>query len=115
QMSFSVHGTSELALTGAAAALLFSFDLGLGAILGSVIAALIFGLLGRDRSRRDSAIGVTMAFGLGLAVLFIHLYPGRSGSSFALLTGQIVGVSEQSLVRMAIVAAIIVGAILVLY
>ena len=115
QMSFSVHGTSELALTGAAAALLFSFDLGLGAILGSVIAALIFGLLGRDRSRRDSAIGVTMAFGLGLAVLFIHLYPGRSGSSFALLSGQIVGVSDQSLARMAIVAAIIVGAIVILY
>ena len=34
QMSFSVHGASELALTGAAAALLFGLNLGLGAIVG---------------------------------------------------------------------------------
>ena len=35
QMSFSVHGASELALIGAAAALLFGLDLGAGAIVGS--------------------------------------------------------------------------------
>lgn len=115
QMSFSVHGTSELALTGAAAALLFGFDLGLGAVLGSVIAALMFGLLGSRSSQRDSSIGVVMAFGLGLAVLFIHLYPGRSGSSFSLLTGQVVGVSEHGIVQMAVVATIICGALIALY
>ena len=115
QMSFSVHGTSELALTGAAAALLFGANLGLGAVLGSVIAALMFGLMGSRASQRDSSIGVIMAFGLGLAVLFIHLYPGRSGSSFSLLTGQIVGVSEHGLVQMAVIAAIICGALVALY
>ena len=115
QMSFSVHGTSELALTGAAAALLFGADLGLGAVLGSVIAALMFGLMGSRASQRDSSIGVIMAFGLGLAVLFIHLYPGRSGASFSLLTGQIVGVSQHGIVQMAIVAAIICGALVLLY
>ncbi len=115
QMSFSVHGTSELALTGAAAALLFGFDLGLGAVLGSVIAALMFGLLGSRASQRDSSIGVVMAFGLGLAVLFLHLYPGRSGSSFSLLTGQVVGVSEHGIVQMAVVAVIICSALVALY
>lgn len=115
QMSFSVHGTSELALTGAAAALLFGANLGLGAVLGSVIAALMFGLMGSRASQRDSSIGVIMAFGLGLAVLFIHLYPGRSGASFSLLTGQIVGVSQHGIVQMAIVAAIICGALVLLY
>lgn len=115
QMSFSVHGTSELALTGAAAALLFGANLGLGAVLGSVIAALMFGLMGSRASQRDSSIGVIMAFGLGLAVLFIHLYPGRSGSSFSLLTGQIVGVSEHGIAQMAVVAAIIIGALVALY
>ena len=115
QMSFSVHGASELALTGAAAALLFGLNLGLGAIVGSVIAALMFGLMGSRASQRDSSIGVVLAFGLGLAVLFIHLCPGRSGTSFSLLTGQIVGVSEHGLVQMAVVAAIIVGALIVMY
>ncbi|HJC59446.1 MAG TPA: metal ABC transporter permease [Candidatus Dietzia intestinigallinarum] len=115
QMSFSVHGASELALTGAAAALLFGLNLGLGAIVGSVIAALMFGLMGSRVSQRDSSIGVVLAFGLGLAVLFIHLYPGRSGTAFALLTGQIVGVSEHGVVQMAVVAAIICAALVALY
>lgn len=115
QMSFSVHGASELALTGAAAALLFGMNLGAGAILGSVIAALMFGLMGTRASQRDSSIGVVLAFGLGMAVLFIHLYPGRSGTSFSLLTGQIVGVSEHGIIQMAVVAAIICGALVALY
>ena len=115
QMSFSVHGASELALTGAAAALLFGLNLGFGAIIGSVIAALMFGLMGSRVSQRDSSIGVVLAFGLGLAVLFIHLYPGRSGTAFSLLTGQIVGVSEHGVVQMAVVAAIICAALVALY
>ena len=49
-------------------------------------------------------IGVVLAFGLGLAVLFIHLYPGRTGTSFALLTGQIVGVGYSGLVQLVVVA-----------
>ena len=115
QMSFSVHGASELALTGAAAALLFGLNLGFGAIIGSVIAALMFGLMGSRVSQRDSSIGVVLAFGQGLAVLFIHLYPGRSGTAFSLLTGQIVGVSEHGVVQMAVVAAIICAALIALY
>ncbi len=114
QMSFAVHGSSELSLTGAAFALLAGLNLGLGAIVGSVIAALMFGLMGSRVSQRDSSIGVVLAFGLGLAVLFIHLYPGRSGTAFSLLTGQIVGVSESGLLQMAIVAAIICAALIAL-
>ena len=45
QMSFAVHGTSELSLTGASAALLAGISVGLGAIVGSVVAAVLFGLL----------------------------------------------------------------------
>lgn len=94
-MSFSVHATSELALMGAAAALLFSFNIGLGAVIGAVVAAVVLGFLGLKN--QDSTVGVVMSFGLGLSVLFIHLYPGNSRSAFSLLTGQIVGVRETSL------------------
>lgn len=114
-MSFSVHGTSELALTGAAAALLFGLNVGAGAILGSVVAALLFAVFGQRAHDRDSSIGVVMAFGLGLSVLFIHLYPGRSGSAFALLTGQIVGVSSTGLVQLAAVTVIVLITLTVLY
>lgn len=111
QMSFAVHGSSELSLTGAAAALLAGANVGTGALLGSVVAAILFGVLGQRTKDRDSAIGVVMAFGLGLAVLFIHLYPGRTGTNFALLTGQIVGVGYSGLL-MLVVVSIVVGAVL---
>lgn len=94
QMSFAVHGTSELSLTGASAALLAGIGVGTGAILGSVLAAVLFGLLGSRARERDSVIGAVMSFGLGLSVLFLWLYPGRASNKFSLLVGQIVGVDS---------------------
>ncbi len=109
QMSFAVHGSSELSLTGAAFALLAGFEVGLGALIGSALAAALFGLLGQRARERDSVTGVVLAFGLGLAVLFIHLYPGRTGTSFALLTGQIVGVGYTGLAMLALVCVLVVA------
>src|ERR1700722_4045303 len=108
QMSFAVHGSSELSLTGAAFALLVGFQVGLGALIGSAVAAALFGILGQRARERDSAIGVVLAFGLGLAVLFIYLYPGRTATSFALLTGQIVGVGYTGLAMLALVCLLVI-------
>jgi len=115
QMSFAVHGSSELSLTGAAFALLTGLNVGLGALVGSAMAAILFGLLGQRARERDSAIGVVMAFGLGLAVLFIHLYPGRAGTSFALLTGQIVGVGNSGLLLLCVVAVVVIAVLAASY
>jgi zinc/manganese transport system permease protein len=108
QMSFAVHGSSELSLTGGAFALLTGLNVGAGALVGSALAAILFGILGQRSRERDSAIGVVLAFGLGLAVLFIHLYPGRTGTSFALLTGQIVGVGYSGLALLTVVTVVVV-------
>jgi zinc/manganese transport system permease protein len=115
QMSFAVHGSSELALTGAAFALLAGFNIGIGALIGSALAAVVFGILGQRARERDSAIGVVLAFGLGLAVLFIHLYPGRTGTSFALLTGQIVGVGYSGLALLATVTVLVIAVLAISY
>jgi zinc/manganese transport system permease protein len=115
QMSFAVHGSSELSLTGASFALLTGFNVGIGALVGCALAAILFGILGQRARERDSAIGVVLAFGLGLAVLFIHLYPGRSGTSFALLTGQIVGVGYSGLTLLAVVTVLVMIVLAVCY
>lgn len=114
KMSFSVHATSELALMGAAAALLFGVGISFGAVAGAIIAAIVLAVLG-FRGNQDSSIGVVMSFGLGLAVLFIYLYPGNSSTAMSLLTGQIVGVSSASTISLAIVTAIVVGLIVLLW
>lgn len=110
QMSFSVHATSELALMGASAALLFGLNLGFGAVAGAIVAAIILAMLG-FKGQQDSAIGVVMSFGLGLSVLFLHLYPGNSNMAMTLLTGQIVGVSSASVWLLAATTVIIVAAV----
>ena len=91
-MAFAVHGISELSFAGAAAALLLGLNVVAGSLVGSLIAAALIGLLGARARDRNSIIGVLMPFGLGLGILFLALYPGRSGNKFGLLTGQIISV-----------------------
>ncbi len=95
-MAFAVHGISELSFAGAAVALLLGVDVVAGSIVGSLVAAAIIGLLGQRARDRNSIIGVLMPFGLGLGILFLSLYPGRSANRFGLLTGQIVSVDSRS-------------------
>ncbi|MEZ5210376.1 metal ABC transporter permease [Gordonia sp. (in: high G+C Gram-positive bacteria)] len=114
QMSFAVHGASELSFTGAAAALLVGINVNLGGVIGAVVAAAVFGWLGNRARERDSVIGVVMAFGLGLGVLFLHLH-GRTGTGFALLTGQVVSVGSGGLLAVAVTAAVVVAVLAVIY
>lgn len=114
QMSFAVHGVSELSITGAAAALLAGVSVNLGGVAGAVVAAAVFGILGNRARERDSVIGVVMAFGLGLAVLFMSLY-GRTGTGFALLTGQVVSVGMAGLTAVGITTVVVVVVLAVIY
>ncbi|ASO18008.1 zinc/manganese transport system permease protein [Actinoalloteichus hoggarensis] len=114
-MSFAVHGTAELAFTGAAAALLLGLSVGVGALAGAVIAAVILGVLGRRGTEQDSVIGAVLAFGLGLGVLLLWLYPGRASSKFSLLVGQIVGVDSTDLALLSGASIAVIAVFAVLY
>ena len=114
-MAFSVHGTSELAFTGGAAALLLGVGVGVGALAGAVIAALVLGLLSRRTAEYDSVIGAVLAFGLGLGVLFLWIYPGRTSNKFGLLVGQIVGVDFASILLLSVCAVVVLGVLAVIY
>ena len=109
-MQFAVHGISELSFAGASAALLFGINVVLGSLVGSLLAALIIGALGVRAKDRNSIVAVLMPFGLGLGILFLALYPGRSANQFGLLTGQIVSVDNEQLgLLVGISIAVIVG------
>jgi zinc/manganese transport system permease protein len=105
RMSFAVHGTSELAFTGAAGALLLGVGVEYGALAGAVAAALLLGVLGIRDADRDSVIGVILSFGLGMGVLLLSFYKGRSANKFGILTGQIITVDSTNLTSLVISAA----------
>ena len=107
ELSFAVHGISELSFAGAAVFLLVGLDVVLGSVIGSLTAAAIIAFLG-DRARdRNSIVAVLMPFGLGIGILALALYPGRAANKFGLLTGQIVAVDDPKLGAMAVISAIV--------
>ena len=113
-LPFAVHGISELSFAGAAAALLVGADVVVGSVVGSVLAAILIGLLGARARERNSVIGVLMPFGLGLGILFLALYPGRSANRFGLLTGQVVSVDgPQVLLLIGVTLVVLVTLLLI--
>lgn len=114
-MAFAVHGIAELSFAGAAFALLIGADVVTGSVFGSLIAALILGMLGTRARDRNSITGVLMPFGLGLGILFLSLYEGRSANKFGLLTGQIVAVDDVQLGGMLVLSAVVVLALALIW
>ena len=110
-LPFAVHGISELSFAGAAGALLVGGSVVTGAFVGSVVASVLLGLLGMRARDRNSVIGVLMPFGLGLGILFLALYHGRTANRFGLLTGQIVAVDETALDTMVVTTVVVLLAL----
>lgn len=114
-LAFAVHGIAELSFAGAAFALLIGANVVFGSLAGSVVAALIIGILGTRARDRNSIIGVVMPFGLGLGILFLSLYQGRSANKFGLLTGQIVSVDTVQLNLLTGCSAVVILALLAMW
>lgn len=115
ELSFAVHGVSELSFAGAAIALLIGFDVVLGSVFGSLIAAGILAVLGNKAKDRNSIVAVLMPFGLGLGILALSLYPGRAANKFGLLTGQIVAVDDPKLESLALISFVVLIAMLFIW
>lgn len=114
-MAFAVHGISEISFAGAAGFLLLGLDVVGGSIVGALAAAAVIGLLGVRARDRNSIVGVLMPFGLGLGILFLALYPGRSANKFGLLTGQIIAVDLEQLGLLIGISAVVLVALLVIW
>ena len=114
-LAFAVHGISELSFAGAAAGLLLGVGVVAGSVIGSIIAAAVIGLLGSRARDRNSITAVLMPFGLGLGILCLALYPGRTANKFGLLTGQIVAVDDPKLNSLALIALIVVVGLFIVW
>ena len=114
-MSFAVHGISELSFAGAALALLFGLNIALGATLGSIVAAVIIAIMGSRAKDRNSIIAVLMPFGLGIGILALALYEGRAANKFGLLTGQIIAVDDPQIFWLIATSLVVVTTLLFIW
>jgi zinc/manganese transport system permease protein len=114
-MSFAVHALAEVGFTGSAGFILIGLSPVLGLLSGSLLTALVIGTLGLRVRERDSVVGVVMAFGLGLGVLFITLYRRYATEAFSILFGAITTVSQGDLILLVVMATITIVGLGVMY
>jgi zinc/manganese transport system permease protein len=114
-MAFAVHGTAELAFPSAVAGLLIAGDAVNGALIGSLVVATAIGLLGARQSERNTAIGVILAFGLGLGVFLLSFYHGYASAATNILFGSIVSVTTHDIVVLSTIAAVVTIVLVVIY
>jgi zinc/manganese transport system permease protein len=114
-MSFAVHALAEVGFTGSVGFLLIGMSPVMGLLAGSFIVAIVIGALGLRMRERDAVVGLVMAFGLGLGVLFLSLYARYATEAIALLFGAITSVSSGDLMLLVVVALITIVGLGVMY
>jgi zinc/manganese transport system permease protein len=112
--AFVADAVPQGAFAGAAGASLIGVSTFIGLGVFALGGALTIGWLGR-RGRHDVATALTLVLMLGLGALFLSFTTQYSEEIFALLFGEILGVSPSEIVPIAIGSAVCVLAIAVLY
>jgi zinc/manganese transport system permease protein len=115
QSSFAAHALSEIGFAGASGGVAFGFSAVLGLLGMSLVGAGLIGVLGRRLRGRDAAIGSVLAFSLGLGSYFLTRYKGNASGGFALLFGEILGISVHDVWIIAIAGAVTLAAMAVMY
>jgi len=94
-LSFAGHALSHIGFAGATGAVVLGINPIFGLLAFTVGSALGMGALGKRIHGRDVAIGIVLAWTLGLGVLFLSLYTGYATEAYALLFGEILGISQR--------------------
>jgi zinc/manganese transport system permease protein len=112
--AFVADAVPQGAFAGAAGASLLGINTLVGLAVFALAGALGIGWLSR-RSRRDVATAVILSMMLGLGALFLSFTVEYSSEIFALLFGEVLGISTNEILPIAILGLACVLAIAVLY
>jgi zinc/manganese transport system permease protein len=117
--AFSGHALADLGATGGSGAFLLGLNQLWGFLVIAAVAAGAIELLGLRRPRgRDLATGIVLGAGLGLAALFLYLdtsFSSTTGASITILFGSIFAIDSSLVPVIAVLTAISLGTVLLLY
>jgi len=91
--AFAAHALSHIGFAGATGAVVLGISPVFGLLAFTLASGVTIGALGNRLRGRDVTIGIVLAWTLGLGVLFISLYRGYATEAYALLFGEILGIS----------------------
>lgn len=112
--AFAAHAVPEAAFAGAAGASLLGLNTVFGLGVFALVAALAIGMLGR-RGRHDVVIALALVLMLGLGSLFLSWSSEYSLEVYSLLFGEVLGVSNTEIGITALLGALCLLAVAVLY
>jgi zinc/manganese transport system permease protein len=114
-LAFAAHALSHIGFAGAAGAVLLGVNPLLGLLAFTFVAASVMGYLGQRVEGRDVAIGIVLAFTLGLGVLFLQLYSAYAQEAFSILFGSIIGVSRSDVLTSLVIGLIVLTGLAVIF
>jgi zinc/manganese transport system permease protein len=114
-LTFAGHALAHIGFAGAAGAVLLGLNPLAGLLVFTVGAGVGISLMGKESRERDLAIGIMLTFALGLGILFLSLYAGFAERVYAILFGDILGISQTDVIVTAIFGLLIILVLLVLF
>ncbi|MFT3741151.1 MAG: metal ABC transporter permease [Gammaproteobacteria bacterium] len=97
QLGFAAHALGHIGFAGACGAFLLGWPPLVGQLAISLAAGGVMSGIGKRLHERDTIIGVTLAFALGLGVLFLHFYHAHGSQMNSILFGDLLGVATSAL------------------
>src|SRR3977135_3738774 len=113
--AFAAHALSHIGFAGATGAVVLALNPIVGLLAFTLGAGVAIGAVGNRLRSRDVTIGIVLAWTLGLGVLFISLYRGYATEAYALLFGEILGISSSDVVVTLIAGVITLVAVVAIY
>jgi len=109
RQTFAGHTLALVSFPGAAGAIWLGVSATTGYFTASIAAALVIAMVprpasGQDHSDESAVIGTVQAFALACGVLFVSLYGGFLNSLTGLLFGTFLGISDQQVITLGVVA-----------
>lgn len=114
-LSFAAHALSHIGFAGATGAILLGVDPLYGLLVFTILSGLVMGRLGERLRGRDVAIGIVLAFALGLGALFLSLYTRFASQAYSILFGTILGVSTSDVIVSLVLGVIVLAVVAALY
>jgi zinc/manganese transport system permease protein len=119
QQTFAGHTLAVVGFPGASGAIWLGVSAGLGYFTFCIATALVIAALprtpGGGASEESAVIGTVQAFALAAGFLFVSLYGGFLNGVTSLLFGSFLGITDDQVVALAVVAVAAVAALAVVY
>jgi zinc/manganese transport system permease protein len=114
-LTFAGHALSHIGFAGAAGAVLLGLSPLAGLLVFTIGAGFGISLMSKETRERDLAIGIMLTFALGLGILFLSLYAGFAERVYAILFGDILGISQTDVIVTAIFSLLTIFVLLALF